>query len=44
LEAAGHFLEQPLTILPFALFILLFGPLLEEIGWRGYALADAGGV
>jgi len=38
LEAAARFLEQPLQVLPFALFILLFGPLPEEIGWRGYAL------
>jgi membrane protease YdiL (CAAX protease family) len=38
LEAAARFLEQPLQALPFALFILLFGPLPEEIGWRGYAL------
>jgi membrane protease YdiL (CAAX protease family) len=38
LEAAARFVEQPLAILPFALFILLFGPLPEEIGWRGYAL------
>jgi membrane protease YdiL (CAAX protease family) len=38
LELAARFLEQPLLILPFALFYLLFGPLPEEIGWRGYAL------
>jgi len=38
LEAAARFLEQPLMVLPFAVFILLFGPLPEEIGWRGYAL------
>lgn len=38
LEAAGRFLEQPLAIVPFALFLLLFGPLPEEIAWRGYAL------
>ena len=38
LEAAGRFLEQPLAILPFALIIFFFGPLPEEIGWRGYAL------
>jgi len=38
LEAAARFVEQPLAILPFALFILLFGPLPEEIGWRGYGL------
>lgn len=38
LEAAARFLEQPLAIIPFALFILLFGPVPEEPGWRGYAL------
>jgi len=32
------FLAAPLTLLPFLLFILLFGPLPEEPGWRGYAL------
>jgi uncharacterized protein len=38
LEAAARIVDQPLYIVPFALFILLFGPLPEEIGWRGYAL------
>lgn len=38
LEAAAHFIDQPLAILPFTLFALIFGPLPEEIGWRGYAL------
>jgi membrane protease YdiL (CAAX protease family) len=38
MEAAARFLDQPLAILPFILFILLFGPLPEEMGWRGYAL------
>ena len=33
-----RFVEQPLAILPFAFFTLLFGPLPEEIAWRGYAL------
>ena len=31
-------LSQPWRILPFAAFILIFGPLPEELGWRGYAL------
>lgn len=35
---ARRLLSQPWTILPFALFILLFGPLPEELGWRGYGL------
>jgi len=38
LEAAARFLEQPLLILPTLLFWLIFGPLPEEPGWRGYAL------
>jgi membrane protease YdiL (CAAX protease family) len=37
-EAAGRFVDQPWAIVPFALFTLVFGPLPEEIGWRGYAL------
>ncbi|RJS78656.1 CPBP family intramembrane metalloprotease [Methanophagales archaeon] len=35
---AMRFLSQPLTILPFVIFIFIFGPLPEELGWRGYAL------
>ena len=38
LEAAGRFIEQPWMFLPFALFIVVFGPLPEELAWRGYAL------
>lgn len=38
LEAATDFIDQPLAIVPFALFIMIFGPLPEEPGWRGYAL------
>lgn len=38
LEAAARFIDQPLAIIPFALFVLIFGPLPEEPGWRGYAL------
>ncbi len=37
-ETAKHVLAAPWTLLPLALFILLFGPLPEELGWRGYAL------
>ena len=36
-RSARVFLSNPLTILPFALGILVFGPLPEELGWRGYA-------
>lgn len=32
------FAAAPLTLLPFLVFVLLFGPLPEELGWRGYAL------
>jgi membrane protease YdiL (CAAX protease family) len=37
-EAAAHFTSHPLTVIPFAIFMLLFGPLPEELAWRGYAL------
>jgi len=37
-ETATDLLADPITILPYAGFILLFGPLPEELGWRGYAL------
>jgi len=33
-----RFLQQPWMFIPFALFILVFGPLPEELAWRGYAL------
>jgi membrane protease YdiL (CAAX protease family) len=35
---ADRFAAQPPTILPFMIFTLFFGPLPEEIGWRGYGL------
>lgn len=38
LEIITRFLNQPLTIFPFLAFMILFGPLPEELGWRGYAL------
>jgi len=37
-ETAENLLSEPWRILPFAVFILLYGPLPEELGWRGYAL------
>ncbi len=37
-EAVSRFVAQPLLILPTLLFWLLFGPVPEEPGWRGYAL------
>lgn len=37
-ETATDLLADPITILPYAGFVLLFGPLPEELGWRGYAL------
>jgi uncharacterized protein len=33
-----EYLAAPLALLPFLVFILAFGPLPEELGWRGYAL------
>ena len=38
LERAANIIEQPLSLIPFAFYILLFGPLPEELGWRGYGL------
>lgn len=37
-EALTDFLSNPITILPTLAFWLIFGPLPEEPGWRGYAL------
>lgn len=36
--AAQRLIQQPWTLAPLLLFALLFGPLPEEIAWRGYAL------
>jgi membrane protease YdiL (CAAX protease family) len=33
-----RFQTNLLSILPFAVFTLFFGPVPEELGWRGYAL------
>lgn len=33
-----QYLQHPMTTLPLILFFLLFGPIPEEPGWRGYAL------
>jgi membrane protease YdiL (CAAX protease family) len=38
LNAPAAHLAAPLSILPFAVGVFLFGPLPEELGWRGYAL------
>jgi membrane protease YdiL (CAAX protease family) len=37
LEATAQLLN-PLRLIPYGLFILFFGPVPEELGWRGYAL------
>jgi len=37
-ETAKNLLFEPWRIIPFVVFILLYGPLPEELGWRGYAL------
>jgi membrane protease YdiL (CAAX protease family) len=37
-EGAALLLGQPLSFLAFTVFFFLFGPLPEELGWRGYAL------
>ena len=33
-----RFVGAPLSFVPFALGVLAFGPIPEELGWRGYAL------
>ncbi len=38
MDAAADFIHLPLSFIPFALFLLLFGPIPEELAWRGYAL------
>ena len=37
-EMARQLWAEPWRLLPYAAFVLLFGPLPEELGWRGYAL------
>jgi membrane protease YdiL (CAAX protease family) len=37
-DTAQGLLSEPLTIVPFVLFNLVYGPLPEELGWRGYVL------
>ncbi|WGS65581.1 type II CAAX endopeptidase family protein [Marinitoga aeolica] len=37
-ETVKNLLSNPWQIFPFAFFILIYGPLPEELGWRGYAL------
>lgn len=39
-EGAARFTSHPLAMVPFAIFMLLFGPLPEELAWRGYALGQ----
>ena len=38
LDTAVGYVTHPLTIIPFAITRMLYGPLPEEMGWRGYAL------
>lgn len=33
-----EYLDNAFKLIPFILFVLIFGPLPEELGWRGYAL------
>jgi membrane protease YdiL (CAAX protease family) len=37
-ETFHELLTQPVRIITFTIFIFIFGPLPEELGWRGYAL------
>lgn len=38
LQLIEDYQQQPLSLIPFALFVLILGPVPEELGWRGYAL------
>lgn len=38
-ERVTPFFSAPWTIVPFLLGVFIYGPLPEELGWRGYALA-----
>jgi len=38
LDTPVRYITNPLTIITFALLTLIYGPLPEELGWRGYAL------
>lgn len=38
LATAARLLSDPLALAQFAVFALIFGPLPEELGWRGYVL------
>ncbi|MBN1948553.1 MAG: CPBP family intramembrane metalloprotease [Candidatus Cloacimonetes bacterium] len=38
LEVTPDILTHPLLLLRFSFFILIFGPVPEELGWRGYGL------
>ncbi len=37
-DTAVSYVTRPLTIIPFAIVTMIYGPLPEELGWRGYAL------
>src|SRR5690554_6417831 len=37
-DTLSNFLSNPMQLISFALFMLIFGPIPEEIGWRGFAL------
>ncbi len=37
-ESLNELIAAPVLIIPFIILILIFGPIPEEIGWRGYGL------
>lgn len=37
-DTAVGYVTHPLTIVPFAIVTMIYGPFPEELGWRGYAL------
>lgn len=38
LDTAVSYVTHPSTIIPFAMVTMIYGPIPEELGWRGYAL------
>jgi membrane protease YdiL (CAAX protease family) len=37
-EVLNMFMENPIAIVPYTIFLFIVGPLPEELGWRGYLL------
>jgi membrane protease YdiL (CAAX protease family) len=37
-ETARRLLDNPMSVVPYVIFLFFFGPFFEELGWSGYAL------